>query len=227
VTIVGLILTRDQIRSLDEVAIRDFGVPGIVLMENAGRGAADVLTSLGIDGQVVVWCGKGNNGGDGFVLARHLAIRGVKVLVRLFGQPEELHGDAAIAWRMLTACDHVARVAEPLALPLFELQQELRKADWVVDGLFGTGFQGPVRPPWDQVIGLMNNSAKRILALDLPSGLDADTGQPGGLAVRATATVTFAAFKPGLLAEEARPYVGALHFAGIGVDPDRVIHGWE
>jgi NAD(P)H-hydrate epimerase len=219
----NLVLTRAQVRQLDELAIRDFGVPGIVLMENAGRGAADVLSSLAIDGQVVVWCGKGNNGGDGFVLARHLALRGVKVLVRLFGQPNELRGDAATAWRMLSACGHVAKVTDPANLPVTELTTELQGACWTLDGLFGTGFQGVVRSPWSDVIKLMNDQARQIVALDLPSGLDADTGLPGGIAVRATHTITFAAFKPGLLAEEARPYVGALHLVGIGVDAERVV----
>lgn len=220
----NLVLTRAEVRRLDEIAIRDFGVPGIVLMENAGRGAADVMVKLGIQRRVVVWCGKGNNGGDGFVLARHLALQGHEVHVRLFAQPEELRGDAAIALRMLSACNATVATSDPAQLTS-TFEDELRQADWVVDGLFGTGFQGLIRAPWDQVIAAMNAHAKRILALDLPSGLDADTGKADGMVVRATHTVTFAATKPGLLVEKAKPYVGEVHLVGIGVDPRRLLSG--
>lgn len=218
----SLVLTREEVRRLDAVAIRDFGIPGIVLMENAGRGAAEVLVQLGIGGRVVVWCGKGNNGGDGFVLARHLAIGGYQAHVRLFAMPTDLRGDAAMAHRMLSSCTATFDTSDPNHLSP-DLVEELGQADWVVDGLFGTGLQGPIRSPWDGVVRLMNDHGKRVLALDLPSGLDANTGAADGMVVRATHTVTFAALKPGLLVEAARPYVGESHVSHIGVDAKRLL----
>src|SRR5262245_21115976 len=94
-------LTRDQVRDVDRRAIADYGLPGIVLMENAGRGTAELLVQLGIAGRVVICAGKGNNGGDGFVIARHLELRGCATTVLLFSQPTELNGDAAIHYRVL------------------------------------------------------------------------------------------------------------------------------
>src|SRR5881409_833004 len=94
-------LSRDEVRELDRRAISEFGMPGVVLMENAGRGAAELLVSLGIHGRVLICCGKGNNGGDGFVIARHLGNRGVPVRLGLFCRPEELSGDAATNYRII------------------------------------------------------------------------------------------------------------------------------
>src|SRR5687768_12553037 len=94
-------LTRQQVREFDRLALDEFGLPSLVLMENAGRGAAEVLRALGVAGSVVVCCGKGNNGGDGLVIARHLANHGVPVKVLLFAAPEELSGDAAVEWRVV------------------------------------------------------------------------------------------------------------------------------
>src|SRR5262245_7472178 len=126
-------LTREQVRALDRRAIDEFGVPGVVLMENAGRGAAEVLLRLGVRGRVVLCCGKGNNGGDGFVIARHLALQDVAVRILLFCAPEELSGDAASN----------QRIAEKLKLPLAvyagpspdvtAVGRELGAAEWVVD----------------------------------------------------------------------------------------------
>src|SRR5215813_2162731 len=122
---VTMILTRDQVRELDRRAIKEFGVPGVVLMENAGRGMAELLRSLNINGRVVLCCGKGNNGGDGFVIARHLDNRQVPVRVVLVGEPESLTGDAGIAYRI------IARSALPVVPYTPEaLTEELAAADW-------------------------------------------------------------------------------------------------
>src|SRR5438132_1140048 len=96
-----MFLSRDEVRLLDRQAIEEFGMPGVVLMENAGRGAAELLVALGINGPVVICCGKGNNGGDGFVMARHLELQGVRVRVLLFAKPQTLAGDAAVNYRIL------------------------------------------------------------------------------------------------------------------------------
>jgi len=144
-------LTREQVREVDRCAITDYGMTGLVLMENAGRGCADLLCRQGINGPVVLCCGKGNNGGDGFVIARHLDLRGYDVRVLLFCDPAELAGDAAANYTTI----------ELAGLPIFRcpagdpqpwLNEQLADADWIVDALLGTGARGEPRPPLDIVL---------------------------------------------------------------------------
>jgi NAD(P)H-hydrate epimerase len=277
---VELLLTRDQCRAADRYAIEQLGIPGVMLMENAGRNAADVVERLllknylttkggmgqllltrgkdrvntgqqvgpchpaanksGGPAQVAIVCGKGNNGGDGFVIARHLSLRGHEVSVDLFGNPADLTGDAAT--------NHV--IADRMSIPIRRLDepraparaaQRWRSCAVVVDALLGTGFAGEVREPLAGVIRQINalrvppetpkshrrdagttrvsgcaDKVPMIVAVDVPSGLDADTGQAGGVAVRADYTVTFLAAKVGLVKPSARPYVGRLIVADIG-----------
>jgi NAD(P)H-hydrate epimerase len=205
-------LTRAQVRDIDRKAIEEFGVPGVVLMENAGRGAAELLLSLGANGTVVICCGKGNNGGDGFVVARHLDNRGIPVRVLLFAHPEEITGDAAINYRILQLSGLHLRNQPDLA----ELESELATAAWVVDALFGTGLSGPVRPPLDLVIAAVNASGKAVLAVDIPSGLDCDTGLSLGKTIRATHTATFVAPKAGFANPGAQEWLGRVHVVDIG-----------
>jgi NAD(P)H-hydrate epimerase len=217
----GLLLSRAEVRALDRRAIEAWGLPGVVLMENAGRGTAELLVALGVRGPVVVCCGKGNNGGDGYVIARHLDNRGVAVRVLLFARPEELQADGAINYRVL------ARTGVPVAVHAGTVADEavrqgLDGAEWVVDALFGTGLASPVRPPFDRVISLLNDSGARVLAVDLPSGLDCDTGRPLGPTVRAEHTATMAAWKKGFAEPAARPWVGQVHLIDIGV-PRRLL----
>ena len=155
-----MILTREQARELDRRAIQEFGVPGVVLMENAGRGMAELLRSLGIDGLVVLCCGKGNNGGDGFVIARHLDNAGVRVRVLLFGDPAQLSGDAAVNQRILTTSGIALEVFAKPALDEERLRRELADADWIVDALFGSGLRGVVQPPFDRILALLNAAAR-------------------------------------------------------------------
>ena len=137
----GTYLTRAQAREFDRRAEEEFGVPGIVLMENAGRSTADLVLELKGGGPVAICCGKGNNGGDGFVVARHLDNRGVAVRVLLFTPAESLTGDAAVNFRILQ------RSGLPLSIQPDQaaLTEELAAAAWVIDALFGTGLSGPVR----------------------------------------------------------------------------------
>jgi len=210
-------LSREEVRELDRRAIEELGVPGVVLMENAGRGAAEVLIRLGCRGPVVICCGKGNNGGDGFVIARHLDNRKIPVRVLLFARPEDLSGDAAINYQI------VAKSGLPIDVYTGEtwdeksLQVELDKAEWIIDALFGTGLSGPVRKPLDRVIAAINSSRAHVLAVDIPSGLDCDTGQPLGSTVRAEHTVTFVAAKKGFANLSAKEWVGQVHVVDIGV----------
>jgi len=209
------ILTRDQVRRLDQLAVAEYGMSGLVLMENAGRGTTDVLCGLGITGPVVICCGRGNNAGDGFVIARHLDLRGHAARVLLWAEPEELTGDAAANYAILRKTD--------VPIEVFggrhdadRLQEHLNGAAWIVDSLLGTGARGEPRAPLDAVIDRLNAATAPRLAVDLPSGLDCDTGEAARHTIRAAHTCTFAAVKPGLLAPAARAYVGELHLVDIG-----------
>jgi NAD(P)H-hydrate epimerase len=213
-------LSREEVRTIDHRAIEEFGVPGVVLMENAGRGAADILRRLGPTGLVVLCCGKGNNGGDGFVMARHLDNAGVLVRVLLFAAPDELRGDAAINYQIIYLSG--IPITPMLAVGEADLARILSAADWTVDALFGTGLTGPVRPPLDRVIAAINAGNGRVLAVDIPSGLDCDTGEPLGPTVRARHTVTFVAQKKGFRNPAAQPYLGQVHVVDIGA-PRRLL----
>jgi NAD(P)H-hydrate epimerase len=207
-------LNGDQVRDLDRRAIQDFGVPGVVLMENAGQGAAELLLNLGIHGRVLVCCGKGNNGGDGFVIGRHLANRGVNIQVLLCASREELTGDALINFTILGRGQYPFKV---LPNSLAGLDEELARSEWVVDALFGTGLSGPVRTPFDRIIETINARQDHVLAVDIPSGLDCDSGQPLGSTIRAEHTATFVASKSGFANAAAAPYVGLVHVVDIGL----------
>ena len=210
------VLDRDAVRELDRRAIQEYGIPGIVLMENAGRGCADVLCRLGVPGPVAICCGKGNNAGDGLVLARHLDLRGVPAHLIFWSDPSDLQGDAGINYT----------IADKAHLPIHvcggpdvteQLERLLEGVAWIVDALLGTGAQGEPRSPLDRVIDCLNAHDARKLAIDIPSGLDCQTGRPAVHTFRADHTCTFVAAKPGLVVPAAKPWVGQLHVLDIGV----------
>jgi len=216
-----LTANRQQSREVDRRAIEQFGIPGLVLMENAGRGATDVLCRLGIPGPVLVCCGKGNNGGDGFVIARHLEIRGFEPRVLLWADPADLAGDAAANYAIL------AKTGVPIDVfgvrhDPDRLARHLAGAAWIVDGLLGTGARGEPKPPIDAVIDQLNASGVPVLAIDLPSGLDCDTGLAARHTIRARHTCTFVAVKPGFLQPGATAYTGEVHVLDIGA-PARLV----
>jgi len=208
-------LTRKQSRQVDRRAMEEYGISGLVLMENAGRGVADVLCEKGIEGPVVICCGKGNNAGDGFVIARHLDLRGFDARVLLWAEPSELTGDAAANFRILEKTDVPIEVFADEHDPA-RLDRNLSGAAWIVDGLLGTGARGEPRPPLDAVIDQLNASSAPKLAIDLPSGLDCDTGQATRHTIRAALTCTFVAAKTGLLAPNAARYTGEVRVLNIG-----------
>jgi NAD(P)H-hydrate epimerase len=214
------LLSRNQIREVDRRAIEHYGMSGLVLMENAGRGCTDQLCALGINGPLVICCGRGNNGGDGFVVARHADLRGFEVRLLLFCDPDSIAGDAAANLAILRHCDVTITVLEHATES--ELGPLLRGADWVVDALLGTGARGEPRPPMDMVIRQLNRCSAKRLAVDVPSGLDCDTGQPASATFRADHTCTFVAAKSGFETEQARPYLGQVHVLDIGT-PKRLI----
>lgn len=204
-------ITRENSRELDRRAIEEYGMTGVMLMENAGRGTTDVLCGLGVSGPVVIVCGRGNNGGDGFVIARHLDLRGYEVRVVLLEDPKLLRGDAALNFGVLE------KSGVPIVCwDLKVLSTALHDAAWVVDAMLGTGATGNPREPVSTVITELNESGLPILAVDLPSGLDCETGTAGEPTIRARHTCTFVAAKPGLLLPAAAPYVGELHVVDIG-----------
>ena len=208
-------LTRDQSRRIDRLAMERYGFCGLVLMENAGRGVADRLCRMGIDGPVAVCCGKGNNAGDGFVIARHLDLRGFDARVLLWADPSELTGDAAANFQILRHTDvPIERFAAEHDAA--RLGRQLADAAWIVDALLGTGARGEPRPPLDAVIDQLNAAAAPKLAVDLPSGLDCDTGEPARQTIRAAATCTFVAAKPGFFVSGAEQCTGHVHVLDIG-----------
>jgi NAD(P)H-hydrate epimerase len=186
-------------------------------MENAGCAMADLLRTLGIQGTVVICCGPGNNGGDGFVIARHLDNAGVALRVLLFARPEALTGDAALNYRILVNGGLLPEMFDLATLDEDRLRSALSNANWVVDALFGSGQRGPVRPPFDRIVGAINASGVRVFAVDIPTGLDADTGTPQGATIRALHTVTVIAPKKGFASLEAAAWLGRVHVIDIGI----------
>jgi NAD(P)H-hydrate epimerase len=209
-------LSRAEVRAFDRWAIDEVGIPGLVLMENAGRGAVDILLAQAPPHDAVICCGKGNNGGDGLVMARHLWNRAVPVKVLLFAAPETLTPDAAAEWRIVQRLAIPAEVWPGTDVDETRLRSALQ-GGWVVDALFGSGLDGPVRAPFDRIIAAINASPGRVLAVDIPSGLNADTGAPMGPTVRSHHTVTFVAPKLGYRQPGAAAWLGQLHVVDIGV----------
>jgi hydroxyethylthiazole kinase-like uncharacterized protein yjeF len=220
-------MTREQVRAVDSWAIGQIGVPGVVLMENAGRSAAELAREklAHVDRpRVCVVCGTGNNGGDGCVIARHLLNSGVAVTVVLCGDREKVRGDAKINLDIL---ERMGCAIEPLDAGAAGFDSRLRAlagdAELIVDALFGTGLQGGLREPWPALIDAINGLGRPILAVDIPSGLDCDTGRPLGTAIRAAHTVTFVAVKKGFTAPSAAEYLGDLYIASIGIEPPQAV----
>ncbi len=210
------VLTRDEVRDIDRRAVAEFGMSSLVLMENAGRGCADWLMRLGIRGPIVVCAGKGNNGGDGFVVARHLENAGHRVHVLLTCSASELRGDALANCNILRAAG--TPFSEWISTASFESWKPLlAHADWVVDALLGTGMTGEVREPYRSAIALINQSTANVLAVDLPSGMDCDTGASLGCCIEASCTATFVAFKPCFTVPQSERWTGPVQVIDIGV----------
>ena len=211
----SFVLSCEQSRAVDARAVSHYGMTGLVLMENAGRGCAQYLRHWGISGPVVICCGKGNNAGDGFVVARHLDLQGASVRVLLWCPPDALEGDALVNYHIIERSGIVIQHADQVSQGT--IITWLAEADWIIDALLGTGARGELRAPMDLAVTLMNRASSRKLAIDAPTGLDCDTGEPGSITFVADYTCTFVAAKTGLVLPHARPYVGELLVVGIGV----------
>lgn len=210
-------LTRDQVRNVDRRAIEHYHMSGLVLMENAGQNAAALIDErLGPNAQAWICCGSGNNGGDGCVIARHLSNRGWSIRLMITGDEDRMTPDTLANYRIVRAMGIDTTVAADAPTQNAAIDR-VTEADVVIDALLGTGFSGAVRSPTDALIDRINAAAKRaVVAIDLPSGLDCDTGEPSNATVCADLTITFVARKIGFDAPQAAAYLGRVEVADIG-----------
>jgi hydroxyethylthiazole kinase-like uncharacterized protein yjeF len=220
----GRVVTREEMRAIDRWAIETVGIPSAVLMENAGRGVAGIVRErldrrgAAARGPVLILCGPGNNGGDGFVAARHLVNAGVEVRLALAGDEGAFDrpGDAGVQFRVTRAMGipkaAVATGADAAGLA--------RAAGVVVDALFGTGLTRPVTGFFRDLIEAVNGAGREVVAVDIPSGLDADEGVPLGAAVRAAVTATMAFPKAGFARAEGPAFCGTVRVVDIGIPGD-------
>lgn len=235
-------MSREQVRELDRRASGEFGVHSIVLMENAGRGCAELLMRLNPSRKpAAILCGPGNNGGDGYVMARHLDNRGWPVQVFAIEAPKRekpnAKGEGPEAEHTGWSFDGLPpdakanyEIVSRSRLEIFPLsrhtlftssrdfltQRLVNTECWIVDALFGTGLSRALGSPYDELVSIVNASQNPVLAVDIPSGLDCDTGEPLGPTVRAAHTATFVAEKLGFLNPASRQWTGEVHIVDIG-----------
>ena len=204
------VATAEEMQELDRKAIETYRIPGIVLMENAGRGAADMISNSFPEihkKKIAIIAGKGNNGGDGFVIARYLLNQGIYVRVYLLTDPKGLRGDAETNFSIFHRMKGEV-ISVPSSKDYIKVKKDLEKFDILVDGIFGTGLDAEVRGYYREVIDHLNTLQRPIVAIDIPSGLDANTGKPLGTAIRASLTITFGLPKIGHLIPPGLDYVG-------------------
>lgn len=220
-----LVVTSGEMQSIDRYAIDKLKIPGILLMENAGRSSVELMElHFGRlrNSSVLVVCGKGNNGGDGYVIARHLYNRGAEVTVLCLGKENELKRDAKINFRILK---EIIRIEKPDRLKLFlygsgRTLSSLTEKDFIIDAIFGTGFSGEVKKPYSKVIDWINKQPSRVISIDIPSGIDASTGEVFKNAVKANLTITMGHKKIGLVCGSGASVAGSVRVADISVPDD-------
>jgi hydroxyethylthiazole kinase-like uncharacterized protein yjeF len=215
------LVTANEMQKMDRSTIESFGLPGRILMENAGRGATQFFLEQFKDAEnkkIGVIAGRGNNGGDGFVIARYLAQKGIRVTVYLLSEHQKVSGDAAANLKLLS----------PLKVPVIEMpdaksfsahETAMRHEAIWIDAILGTGLRTDVKGFFKDVIDFINQLNKPVFSVDIPSGLNSDTGQPCGVCVRADATATFAFAKIGHFLLPGADYTGNLEIIDIGVPP--------
>ncbi len=213
------VATADEIRELDRKATEELGIPGVVLMENAGIQVVQVMQKRYPDlkkCRVLIVCGKGNNGGDGFVVARHLYNRGIEVRITLLAEKQQLNGDAKLNFEIAAKMNlPIVEITSNEQLPAF--RNLLHQADVIVDAILGTGLKNAVKGLYKHVIESINKTNIPIIAVDIPSGLSSDTGAVLGSCIHADATATFAIPKRGHSLYPAAAYVGKLEVVDIGI----------
>lgn len=221
-----MVLTRDQVRRVDQIAIQRYRIPGIVLMENAARGAAEAIgRRWPPPADVLILCGGGNNGGDGLAIVRHLVNRGYDATIGLCVDPAKYAGDALTNWEIVRRMNVATVALTPEWLDV-SAKDPTEDPDLVVDAIFGTGLTKPPRDPFPKIVAAVDRwraAGAAVVAIDLPSGLDCDTGHPlGPAAVKADLTVTFVGLKAGFLRERAAAYTGQVVVADIGCPKEAV-----
>lgn len=230
-------LTVKEINEIDCLASKKYGLPPLILMENAGRSVAEqTIKTLkrktsappakanwrraGKTQKIAIFCGGGKNGGDGFVAARYLFNYGYKIKVYLLKKPTEISGDPLTNFSILKKMGIKTKIVSVNLLS--NLSKELHSADCIIDAVFGTGLKGKIEGLPTQLIKLINQTKKPIISIDVPSGLDADTGLPLGNCIKAKITVTMGYPKKGFLNPETKKFLGKLVIADIGY-PRKII----
>lgn len=222
---------RTRLKEIDRISTDKYGIPSLILMENAGRAVADETIKLiksTLPGKtkpvITVICGKGNNGGDGFVTARHLYNKNYKVNILYLGNINDVKSRSE-------ATNINLNIARKLRIPVMELPfllkglprpyrnafRLLKSADVIIDAIFGIGLEREIQSPLREFIARINSLNIPVVAVDIPSGLDTDTGQPLGIAIKAKRTVTFGFPKIGFIKPSAKKYLGKLIIADIGI----------
>ncbi len=211
-------ITAAEMKKADKAAIEEFGIPSLLLMENAGRGAAKIaLDDFLKKGQKAVCiCGKGNNGGDGFVCTRHLINQGINVDIFLIGDEFGLKKDAKVNFQILKKMDaDIYQLNSENNFSFF--QDKIKDAELIIDAIFGIGISGKIREPYFGIIETINKAERKVLALDVPSGLEATEGVPLGTCIRADKTVTFAAPKTGIVQNQGPHFCGEVIVVDISI----------
>lgn len=213
-------LSRDEVRQFDRICIETLGVPSLVLMENAARGAADWIARYLLLDEVAdvslpvgIVCGGGNNAGDGFAIARRLAVHGIETQTVMTTPAAKLSNDARANLDILLN----------LHLPVATYDGTLPDCRLWVDALGGTGIEGPLRPELSAIVDQLNRHRSPIVAVDIPTGLDCDTGEVSGSCIESIATLTFVSRKVGFENPSSARYLGEVHTFDIGVPPDVVL----
>ena len=213
----GHAVSAREIQRLDKIAIENFGIPSLALMENAGRSVSvEVIHWLKKykNPLVCIFCGRGNNAGDGFVAARYLDNVGIRTKVFFIGKEADLKSDAALHYRVLKKLKFPLRKINGVDKALLN---DMAHARLFVDAIFGVGLNRKIADPFKSIIEALNAQRKQIISIDVPSGLDATTGKIYGVCVKASATVTFSLLKKGLLKNDGPRYAGRIIVADIGI----------
>lgn len=215
-------ITSDQMYRIEQNGDSILGMRRFLMMENAGHGVADFIVQKfkNLKGKkIVAICGTGNNGGDGFVASRHLAGYGAKVIVILLGSPSNLRSEEArLNWSIIEKMDSIEIIfGRELS---DEIKSRITKAHIILDSIFGTGINGEIREPYASAIDAINQSKSYVLAVDVPSGFDPNTGQIHKKCIMADATITFHRLKIGLAEKKKKKYTGPVHVEWIGIPPE-------
>lgn len=206
-----------EAKALDIEAREKFGISTLVLMENAGRAVTCEAIKIvkNRHKKVAIFCGKGNNGGDGFVVARHLLVKGIKPDIFLAGRISDTEKEARTNLEILLKLGQ--KISEVEEENLYLVKQKIAKYNLVIDALLGVGLEGEVRGVFRDLIGIINTSKAHILSVDIPSGLEATTGKVLGCCVKADKTVTFVAKKRGMVLGEGPKYCGKVVVKDLGI----------